>query len=509
MSDACTPSSATNSLLNTHDATSQSTSGAEDDHTIADQLQFLELKCSFPPEDFMFVMLNLIKNPNITSSLLFRADILLDQDSSASDKTAYPQAQYKPRPCEMPPEWKLDRTIVRKLIPRNTQLDRHLVQTCHFLSRLNESLVVYIPHVDDPEEIPFYHPKAASLSFCHRWQEQTDQDQPGMLTLEFTMFKGIPATDRLHRTGLKLLETIHKHGQGRLTGYEKRVHHDQVVDQKTYQDTYAKLKIKHGKYLTTNWQEVTDPGKHVFEDIAIAAFLIELWNATYRRPGSNDDSRPAFPGFVDIGCGNGVLTYILASEGYSGYGFDARRRKTWSIFPEAVDVRQQVLVPRLFGTGDFHDGVFKDGTFIISNHADELTAWTPLLAYLCRGSFIAIPCCSHDLAGARFRAPMQVKSKAHTRLPQQIDSNISETNDLSLTQAAETGSLKRALVQKKLASAYASLCSYVESLALAVEFEPEREVLRIPSTRNHSIIGRMQHQGASSYSERGHRATLG
>ena len=54
----------------------------------------------------------------------------------------------------------------------------------------------------------------------------------------------------------------------------------------------------------------------------------------------------------------------------------------------------------------------------------------------------------------------------------------------------ETGSLRRTDVQKKMPSAYSTLCSYVTSLAEEVDFEPEQEVLRIPSTRNQCIIGR-------------------
>lgn len=60
------------------------------------------------------------------------------------------------------------------------------------------------------------------------------------------------------------------------------------------------------------WVEETDPQKHVFEDIGIACFLICMWNSS--PPAS------AKPTFVDVGCGNGLLTHILNSEGYRGYG---------------------------------------------------------------------------------------------------------------------------------------------------------------------------------------------
>jgi tRNASer (uridine44-2'-O)-methyltransferase len=212
------------------------------------------------------------------------------------------------------------------------------------------------------------------------------------------------------------------------------VHLDQLIPQKQYQDTYTALKIKYGKQLADQWVEVTDPGKHVFEDIAIAAYLIELWREVYlpstqtNPTDENAIAKPAFPGFVDIGCGNGILVHILLSEGYPGYGFDARERKTWTIFPETTrgKLERRILVPDVLQSqqahdGDeeeasWHNGVFHNGEFIISNHADELTAWTPLLAHISNSAFIAIPCCSHSLSGARFRAPKSVRAAKEERV---------------------------------------------------------------------------------------------
>lgn len=69
---------------------------------------------------------------------------------------------------------------------------------------------------------------------------------------------------------------------------------------------------------------------------------------------------------------------------------------------------------------------------------------------------------------------------------------LQRKNDITLTQAAETGSLKKTLVQKKMASAYSTLCAYVNSLAEEMGFETESDVLRIPSTRNTCIVGKWQ-----------------
>ena len=59
-----------------------------------------------------------------------------------------------------------------------------------------------------------------------------------------------------------------------------------------------------------NWGESTDPRKHVFEDIAIAAFIIEYWKLNSFEPEKFE--------FRDLGCGNGLLVHILILEGYKG-----------------------------------------------------------------------------------------------------------------------------------------------------------------------------------------------
>lgn len=267
----------------------------------------------------------------------------------------------------------------------------------------------------------------------------------------------------LQRTAMHLITTVQKHGIGLHNGYVKKVHHDVILPQVKTQNTYARLKTKYAKSLITHWKEVTDPTKHVFEDLGIAAFLIELWAELY-------PEGTAFPGFVDIGCGNGLLTHILREEGYSGWGFDARKRKSWGSYAATApdSLQELVLVPGIIQSADeavelrdgecsaavgTHAGDFPQGTFIVSNHADELTPWTPILATLCQSPWIAIPCCSHNLTGSRFRA----------KPPK------------------ETGASS---------SAYASLVSWVSQLAEGCGWEVEKEMLRIPSTRKACLLGR-------------------
>jgi tRNASer (uridine44-2'-O)-methyltransferase len=236
-------------------------------------------------------------------------------------------------------------------------------------------------------------------------------------------------------------------------GYKKHVHHDLLVDKSAYQDLYICLKNKYAKGLIDKWVEATDPLKHVFEDISLAAFLILLWQS---HGGKNTR-------FVDIGCGNGVLVYLLVMEGYEGYGFDARSRKSWNIFPESVQVRlhEQILIPWVFGgvaEEGVHDGRFEQGTFLISNHADELTPYTPLLAALTPGAgFLAIPCCEYDFSGAKAGRNLVKISKGNNEEGQ---------------------------------GRYGRYCDWVNEIAREMGWTIEREMLRIPSTRNVGIVGR-------------------
>lgn len=77
------------------------------------------------------------------------------------------------------------------------------------------------------------------------------------------------------------------------------------------------------------WPECTDPSKFVYEDVAISTYLLLLWE---------DEERPLTKKqtFVDLGCGNGLLVYILAMEGYSGVGIDVRKRNIWDMYSSKV-----------------------------------------------------------------------------------------------------------------------------------------------------------------------------
>ncbi|TDZ55058.1 tRNA (uracil-O(2)-)-methyltransferase [Colletotrichum trifolii] len=438
-------------------------------------------ECAFGPDVFEDVMMNLVKNPNINSSWLFRADILHDSDPAwdpssvpvSPDEAAQGVQQQQPVPVAFR-HFSNDRVLVRRLIPRNTRRDDPLDQTCVFASCTPDadsdanagpgatarSLVVYLPHASSPDALPFYHPKVRGVAHLHEWDPAR---AVGTVFIHYLFFDEADfAVEKLVRTARMLLSVLYKHGQGRVAGYTKRVHHDVVIPQARFQDRYTRLKLKYAKELVETWAETTDPTKHVFEDLGIAAFLIELWAEMYRDT--------PFPGFVDIGCGNGLLVWLLIQEGYSGWGFDARARKSWAKYKTCHagrdSLQRLVLLPDAVARpppadgqepaldlSQIHNGAFPKGTFIVSNHADELTPWTPILATLSESPFIMIPCCSHTLGGQKHRAP----------LPRD---------------------------RTKSQSTYSCLVDWAAQIAEDCGWVVETEMLRIPSTRNTAMLGR-------------------
>lgn len=387
----------------------------------------------------------------------------------------------------------LERSLVRRIVPRKPLRDPVINQTCAIHTRrIDKSLstekasqqnsdrettlpttdqdsvlVTYIPHIKSPAECPFYLPPAKAVGILYHnytisvHYQLYDEDRNSEVP-----FAELPDSDRMIRIALHLLETPYKHSFGAKAGYKKRVYHDVVVPKVDFQNQYIHLKAKYSKEFVSNWVESTDPKKHVFEDIAIAAFIIELWSRIYH------NSKDTFT-FVDVGCGNGLLVNILIQEGYKGYGIDARARKSWATYPEHVQkhLKEQVIIPKILidetplrtyqaeGDSTVHKykdllqnpavntAEFPENTFLIGNHSDELTVWLPL--FCC--PFIVIPCCSYSLNGTRTRyTPKNANSK----------------------------------------STYASLVDHVEEVAQKIGWVVEKEVLRIPSTRNTALIGK-------------------
>lgn len=523
---------------------------------------------------------------------------VVDNDNSGG---SYAEAEAEATKAPRISGFELKRTVVRKLIPRRPKLDRALKQTCLYYEgvgstySVERALYLFMPDIEEREDVPFYHPQIRGWGFLYDYdcnlscsssrveEPETSQHEKGedsssgngTLSLHILPFPAAEGFDpfpvRLERILQNLLTTHIRlarntrpntvsstetptpsdcHPTSSTTGKKQEddsynPDKDNIIPRHMVQNTYARLKSTYSQDLCKRWVENTEPAKHVFEDLAITAFLIELWRNIYGvvPPAERDEEQTKqgeegkkggkeFPGFVDIACGNGVLVYVLLMEGYRGWGFDARRRKTWSIFPEWIqrNLEEAVYIPEPF-VGEFvstdtttasdvnvggdseyqriqsHNGIqyttgnFPKKTFVISNHADELTVWTPLLAALACPEeplpFLSIPCCSHSLSGARYRYRPPKKEKTTTTTEIHTEEN---TND-----NPQTGDLKVLRAQKLAASTsqpnsdpnstavlnsmYGSLTAKTMSVAAEVGFDVEKTLLRIPSTRNIGVIG--------------------
>ncbi|KAI7876366.1 DUF1613-domain-containing protein [Lichtheimia hyalospora FSU 10163] len=322
-----------------------------------------------------------------------------------------------------------DNIIYRQLVPKRKSKDDILTEIVTYQDERNR--VIYQP--DRDQSLPFYYPKVKSYSFVYI--ESPSSERQGTLRLEIIPLHTPAIEEKKMQYALKMI--FHKLFkwciQARI-GYKKKAFHDVLVPKDTYTDMYQKLKSKYAQDLVKGWTEKTDPSKFVFEDIAIASYLICLWQQEERKPR-----------FVDLGCGNGLLTFLLTSEGYQGYGIDIAERKIWSKLRNGNNdlLRVQSLYPS--------QSTFPDADWLIGNHADELVPWIPVIAHKSNAQckFFVIPCCFYALDGTR---------------------------TLALGGAPE--------------GKYKAYTNYIKGIIGQCGFECEQDYLRIPSTKNIALVGR-------------------
>lgn len=526
---------------------------------------FHEEGLPFRPETVYQMAVYLMANPNITSSRPVQAEILSDiqgifempHETEELTERFYrseigsPHAVTQPMPAVKVDGFDLFRTVLTRLVPQNQNLGKPLEQTCHFYasqnsplnlqsdakqerniesSSLQRVLIMHTPHITSPEEMPSYYPMLKSFACLYEFHGAPPESGTGTgtMSLHFLPFSTALPTRLDGALHLILNETIRlsrnakpiaPHGESD-GGGGRNPYKDNIIPRHLVQNTYARIKSTYANDLCQRWIENTEPSKHVFEDLMITAFLIELWRDMYGVTPAKDNASqnqmgyPHFPGFVDIACGNGVIVYVLLMEGYQGCGLDARRRKTWNIFPEWVQEKltERVFVPKPFvdalGDGEVgvntHTGDFPSDTFIISNHADELTVWTPLIAALaCPTSplpFLAIPCCSHSLSGSRYRFPPPEKGNGNNRSKENANSADEQNKPVEQNPQSAAGDLRALRAAKAhektaegtLNSMYGSLTAKIMDIAAEVGYEVEKTQLRIPSTRNMGVVGGRQ-----------------
>lgn len=205
-----------------------------------------------------------------------------------------------------------------------------------------------------------------------------------------------------------------------------------LISMDNYGLVYNRLKQQYAEELIQKWpsKTTTNPQKYVYEDLAIACYLICLWNHFNKSDIS----------FVDCGCGNGLLVFILNQEGYKGYGIDIRRRAIWDIYSDDTVLQIDTVSP---------DSRFTNSTWIIGNHSDELTPWIPVIALKSspKTNYFVLPCCPHDFSGQKY---------------------IRENTGVSQ---------------------YSDYLSYIERISKKCGFDTKIDKLRIPSTKRVCLVG--------------------
>ncbi|XP_064618763.1 probable tRNA (uracil-O(2)-)-methyltransferase isoform X2 [Lineus longissimus] len=326
-------------------------------------------------------------------------------------------------------EWKM---TIRLVLPKNPQKFRKLIELV--LSSAVGS-VVFFPLVaigEDTTEVSDDQAFSISHAVCAAKDEENNT-RTATLSMQAEMSKA-----HLHHSEKWLSDVL----LPKLVKWseEDNLHLGSssiaLVSLERYNQVYQEMKEKYGKRLVEIWPERTDPLKFVYEEVAIASYLLVLFEEERRL--KNFDRRQSF---VDLGCGNGLLVYVLANEGHPGKGIDVRKRNIWDMYGPEVILEEGSITPS-------DETLFKDSDWLIGNHSDELTPWIPVIAarssYNC--SYFVLPCCAHDF-----------NAKFSERRPG--------------------------------CSQYQSYLGYVREVGAKCGFKVQQDMLRIPSTKRTCFIG--------------------
>ncbi|KAG1377914.1 hypothetical protein G6F60_006700 [Rhizopus arrhizus] len=289
------------------------------------------------------------------------------------------------------------KVILRELIPKRKSKDTNLMEEISYYENEREATVVYKPMIDT-SSLPFYYPKVSRILMDRKYGNnhylEAIPDNPSQ-----------PSMSSKQQYAMKIPKEV-------------------------YQSMYLHLKSKYGPYLVE---------KFVYEDIAIASYLLCLWKEEEIRLKRR-------PTFADLGCGNGLLTFLLVREGYEGYGVDIAERKIWTMLCKSKKdmLRVEVLHPS--------QEKYPNVDWLIGNHADELVPWIPIIASKSGDNcnFMVIPCCFYGLDGTKALTLKMVESEGK----------------------------------------YRAYTNYIKNIAEKSGFICEEDYLRIPSTKNIAIIGR-------------------
>ncbi|XP_003744837.2 probable tRNA (uracil-O(2)-)-methyltransferase [Galendromus occidentalis] len=332
-----------------------------------DKLRNLGLCDDILRERFIDACWILIKKPHILNHRLFGSSIV----SCVSSKSGLPVGLERSTR-----ERKPDLTIVRRLIPRNREKYSPVLERCILSER---SLRIETAESEVASSSPPEGAGGSSAKPIPVVEASVIEIRLGVAeTVVILGSGGVPRsfTEALLRRLAKWMgpkSEIHASSQIQLDSLS-------LIDPEVYNLTYSRLK-KEAASIVAIWPERTNPEKFVHEDVAIASYLISLWDPLCQGRKVK---------FVDVGCGNGLLVYILLKEGHEGFGVDVRRRELWKLCPD-----------NLFEGAVSPETRYSDVDWWIGNHSDELTPWIPFLATMSNpnAKVFLIPCCPFGLHG--------------------------------------------------------------------------------------------------------------
>ena len=227
--------------------------------------------------------------------------------------------------------------------------------------------------------------------------------------------------------------------------FEMKPPSNRLVCPKNYFETYERMKKEHVETVSAAWDMQTDPDKFIHEDIGIASYLCCLWKEQY-----NEKARSLVK-FIDVGCGNGLLVYLLNKEGFSGIGIDVKSRNIWSTLFSNCEFKEEFFDPKDWKS-------YLDFNWLIGNHSDELTPWlafvSTMISYEC--SFFVLPCCTWNF------------TEKYSRQNQKL-------------------------------SIYQCYLNHIEQVISEFGFCYERDVMKIPSTKRTCFVSKGRKYPKSDY----------
>jgi len=271
---------------------------------------------------------------------------------------------------------------LQKLVGRSERFNN-----CYQLVVIMGNRVEFVPL--DVENSDKYRLELLEGEMKPRQEEETREDVEKLfvgddMRVVTTLAKGC---SKLQRVWLRERLVLRLVGWARdkMVGMTNRVDSLRLVGLELYGKEYQKLKDIYAKDIISNWAESSDPEKFVHEDLGIAAYILLLWRQQRIKESWEEGRKQTF---VDLGCGNGLLVYLLTMEGHKGVGYDIRRRNIWSWFPNNVELREEAIRPSLSTS-------FPGTDWVLGNHSDELTPWVPVMAALSSPttSYWVLPCC--------------------------------------------------------------------------------------------------------------------